>query len=87
MKGQLGNGDNVAVKVLSVDAESMKGEREFISELVALSNIRHENLVRLEGCCIDGASRYLVYEYLEHNSLSHTLLGNSTITPFLCLFL
>ncbi|KAK4478638.1 hypothetical protein RD792_014128 [Penstemon davidsonii] len=69
-------GDNfIAVKVLSVEIESMRGEREFISEIAALSDIKHENLVNLKGCCIDGAQRLLVYDYMENNSLSHTLLG------------
>ncbi|TQD69244.1 hypothetical protein C1H46_045223 [Malus baccata] len=53
----------------------MRGEREFIAELAALSVIRHENLVRLQGCCVDGAARYLVYDYMENNSLTQTLLG------------
>ncbi|KAB2622328.1 serine/threonine-protein kinase [Pyrus ussuriensis x Pyrus communis] len=74
-KGQLRDGNLVAVKVLSVELESMRGEREFIAELAALSVIRHENLVRLQGCCVDGAARYLVYDYMKNNSLTHTLLG------------
>ncbi|KAH7553587.1 hypothetical protein JRO89_XS12G0030500 [Xanthoceras sorbifolium] len=73
-KGRLRDGTIVAVKVLSIELESMKGEREFVSELAALSNMKHENLVTLQGCCIDGASRYLVYDYMENNSLAHTLL-------------
>lgn len=75
MKGWLQDGTVVAVKVLSIELESMRGEREFISELAALSDIKHENLVKLIGCCIDGASRYLVYDYMENNSLAHSLLG------------
>ncbi|CAK7343026.1 unnamed protein product, partial [Dovyalis caffra] len=35
-KGWLENGSVVAVKVLSVEIESMRGEREFVSELAAL---------------------------------------------------
>ncbi|CAA2985199.1 serine threonine- kinase [Olea europaea subsp. europaea] len=53
----------------------MRGEREFISEIAALSDIKHENLVTLRGCCIDGAKRLLVYDYMENNSLLHTFLG------------
>ncbi|KAJ6699149.1 RECEPTOR-LIKE KINASE [Salix purpurea] len=74
-QGSLEDGSVVAVKVLSVEIESMRGEREFISEIAALSDIRHENLVILRGCCVDGANRYLVYDYMENNSLVHTLLG------------
>ncbi|CAA3001404.1 serine threonine- kinase isoform X2 [Olea europaea subsp. europaea] len=74
-KGRLPNGNFVAVKVLSVELESMRGEREFISEIAALSDIKHENLVILRGCCIDGAKRLLVYDFMENNSLFHTFLG------------
>ncbi|KAK2972136.1 hypothetical protein RJ640_007197 [Escallonia rubra] len=74
-KGRLQDGTIVAIKVLSVELESMRGEREFISELAALSDIRHENLVRLRGCCVDGAKRFLVYDYMENNSLAHCFLG------------
>ncbi|WCJ34544.1 Protein kinase superfamily protein [Euphorbia peplus] len=74
-KGRLVDGCFVAVKKLTIDIESMRGEREFISELAALSSISHENLVKLRGCCVDGANRFLVYEYMENNSLTQTLLG------------
>ncbi|CAN0926894.1 Cold-responsive protein kinase 1 [Linum grandiflorum] len=75
-KGRLQDGSMVAVKVLSLQIESMRGERQFVSELAALSNLRHENLVTLQGCCVDGANRYLVYQYMENNSLAQKLLGN-----------
>lgn len=65
----------MAIKVLSVELESMRGEREFITELAALSNIKHENLVMLRGCCVYGAERLLVYDHMENNSLSHAFLG------------
>lgn len=74
-KGQLKDGTMVAVKALSLEPGTMQGEKEFISELAALSNIRHENLVTLHGCCVHGANRYLVYAYMENNCLAHTLLG------------
>ncbi|XP_010325990.1 putative serine/threonine-protein kinase isoform X1 [Solanum lycopersicum] len=74
-KGRLQDGTFMAVKVLSVELESMRGEREFVSEIAALSDIKHENLVNLRGCCVDGAHRLLVYDYMENNSLSLTLLA------------
>ncbi|XP_011094672.1 putative serine/threonine-protein kinase [Sesamum indicum] len=74
-KGRLVGNNFIAVKVLSIELETMRGERDFISEIVALSDIKHENLVTLKGCCIDGAQRLLVYDYMENNSISHTFLG------------
>lgn len=41
-----------------------------------ISKIKHENLVQLYGCCVEGNHRILVYNYLENNSLAQTLLGN-----------
>lgn len=74
------DGSFVAVKVLSVETESMRGEREFVAELAALSNIKHQNLVGFKGCCVEGAKRYLVYDYMENNSLHHTFLGKFILT-------
>ncbi|KAL0914451.1 hypothetical protein M5K25_014799 [Dendrobium thyrsiflorum] len=78
-KGRLKNGEIVAIKVLS--SESRQGVREFLNELTVISNVVHENLVSLIGCCVDGNQRILVYNYLENNSLAKTLLGtdNSNI--------
>ncbi|XP_047252020.1 putative serine/threonine-protein kinase isoform X3 [Capsicum annuum] len=73
-KGKLQDGNFMAVKVLSVELESMRGEREFVSEIAALSYIKHENLVNLKGCCVDEAHRLLVYDYMENKSLALTFL-------------
>ncbi|PIA30497.1 hypothetical protein AQUCO_05500050v1 [Aquilegia coerulea] len=72
-KGKLKNGTLVAVKVLS--AWSRQGVREFITEINVISDIEHENLVQLHGCCVEENHRILVYGYLENNSLARTLLG------------
>lgn len=42
-----------------------------------ISEIQHENLVKLYGCCVEGDHRILVYNFLENNSLDKTLLGDS----------
>ncbi|XP_062185563.1 cold-responsive protein kinase 1-like isoform X1 [Phragmites australis] len=73
-RGVLKDGTTVAVKVLS--ATSRQGVREFLTELTAISDIKHENLVTLIGCCAEGSHRILVYNYLENNSLAQTLLGS-----------
>ncbi|XP_062218273.1 cold-responsive protein kinase 1-like isoform X2 [Phragmites australis] len=73
-KGRLKDGTIVAVKVLS--SESRQGVKEFLNELMAISDISHDNLVKLYGYCVEGDQRILVYNYLENNSLSQTLLGS-----------
>ena len=67
----------MAIKILSVELDSMRGEREFVSEIITLANLKHENLVTLKGCCVDGANRFLVYNYMEKNSLAQILLGKN----------
>nr|XP_043622730.1 cold-responsive protein kinase 1-like isoform X2 [Erigeron canadensis] len=72
------DGSQVAVKALC--AESKQGDREFLTEINTISNVRHQNLVELIGCCIEGTHRILVYEFLENNSLDHALLGKKSHT-------
>ncbi|MCL7023517.1 hypothetical protein MKW94_004696, partial [Papaver nudicaule] len=70
-KGTLFDGRAVAVKQLSV--ASRQGKRQFVAEIATISSVQHRNLVKLYGCCIEGANRLLVYEYLEHRSLDQAL--------------
>ncbi|RZB66208.1 Cold-responsive protein kinase 1 isoform D [Glycine soja] len=72
-QGRLKDGKVAAIKVLS--AESRQGVKEFLTEINVISEIEHENLVKLYGCCVEKNNRILVYNYLENNSLSQTLLG------------
>lgn len=72
-KGRLKSGKMAAIKVLS--SESKQGVREFLTEIKVISDVDHENLVKLYGCCIEDDHRILVYNYLENNSLAQTLLG------------
>jgi serine/threonine protein kinase len=76
-QGTLRDGTAVAVKVLSL--QSRQGAKEFLSELLAISDISHENLVKLHGCCVEGSHKILVYNYLENNSLAQTLLGSFSL--------
>jgi serine/threonine protein kinase len=46
-----------------------------LTEINVISNVRHPNLIRLIGCCVEGINKLLVYEYAENNSLTHALLG------------
>ncbi|KAJ0045524.1 hypothetical protein Pint_04970 [Pistacia integerrima] len=75
MMGRLKDGKIAAIKVLS--AESRQGVREFLTEIQVISEIQHENLVKLYGCCVEGNHRILVYNFLENNSLAQTLLDGA----------
>ncbi|XP_030972525.1 probable LRR receptor-like serine/threonine-protein kinase At1g07650 isoform X2 [Quercus lobata] len=72
-KGILLDGTVIAVKQLS--PKSKQGSREFVNEIGMISGLQHPNLVRLYGCCIEGKHLLLIYEYMENNSVAHTLFG------------
>ncbi|KAB2601362.1 LRR receptor-like serine/threonine-protein kinase [Pyrus ussuriensis x Pyrus communis] len=72
-KGELLDGTFIAVKQLS--SKSKQGNREFVNEIGMISALQHPNLVKLYGCCIEGNQLFLVYEYMENNSLAHILFG------------
>ena len=82
MQGILLDGSIIAVKKLS--SRSKQGNREFVTEIGMISALQHPNLVRLYGCCIEGNQLFLVYEYMENNSLAHALFGKLNI--FICIF-
>ncbi|XP_063943042.1 probable LRR receptor-like serine/threonine-protein kinase RFK1 isoform X2 [Daucus carota subsp. sativus] len=73
-KGLLSDGTVIAVKQLS--SRSRQGDREFVNEIAMISCLQHPNLVKLHGCCIEGDQLFLVYEYLENNSLANALFGS-----------
>ncbi|KAE9616065.1 hypothetical protein Lal_00017129 [Lupinus albus] len=65
-------GQVVAVKQL--DRNGMQGgSKEFLVEVLMLSLLHHENLVKLVGYCADGDQRLLVYEFMHGGSLEHRL--------------
>ncbi|XP_020082371.1 probable LRR receptor-like serine/threonine-protein kinase At1g53430 [Ananas comosus] len=72
-KGILADGTVVAVKQLS--SKSRQGNREFLNEIGIISAVRHPNLVRLFGCCIEEDQLLLIYEFMENNSLGRALFG------------
>ncbi|XP_057980656.1 probable serine/threonine-protein kinase At1g01540 [Malania oleifera] len=73
-KGVLGDGTCVAVKNLLNNRG--QAEREFRGEVEAIGRVRHKNLVRLLGYCVEGAYRMLVYEYLDNGNLEQWLHGD-----------
>ncbi|KAI4338592.1 hypothetical protein MLD38_023630 [Melastoma candidum] len=72
-RGRLVNGAPVAVKKLLNNLG--QAEKEFTVEVEAIGHVRHKNLVRLLGYCIEGTHRLLVYEYVNNGNLEQWLHG------------
>ncbi|KAK4781446.1 hypothetical protein SAY86_015548 [Trapa natans] len=80
-KADLPNGTKAAIKKLSGDCG--QAEREFHSEVEALSRAQHKNLVSLRGYCRRGNERLLIYSYMENGSLDYWLHESEEGSKFL----
>ncbi|CAL5348588.1 unnamed protein product [Camellia sinensis] len=82
-RADLPNGQAVAVKKLHAtlddDSANLKG---FTSEISALTEIRHHNIVKLYGYCSHPRHSFLVYEFLEGGSLGKVLSTDNDIVVF-----
>ncbi|CAN8248152.1 unnamed protein product [Cochlearia groenlandica] len=73
-RGLLYDGTKVAVKNLLNNRG--QAEKEFRVEVEAIGRVRHKNLVRLLGYCVEGAYRMLVYDYVDNGNLEQWIHGD-----------
>ncbi|KAE8735249.1 Detected protein of unknown function [Hibiscus syriacus] len=82
-KAQLSNGQMVAVKRLHQLSEDVVVEQKaFNSEIQALTEIRHLNILKLHGFCSHPRHSFLVYEFLEGGSLEKILKSDEQAREF-----
>ncbi|KAB2069595.1 hypothetical protein ES319_A08G104000v1 [Gossypium barbadense] len=71
-RGVLLDGTTVAVKRLPTNSCQTEG---FVTEAEAIGHVRHKNLVKLLGYCMEQGYRMLVYEYVNNSNLHQWLHG------------
>ncbi|CAK8566607.1 unnamed protein product [Lathyrus sativus] len=71
-----GTGFVIAVKRLN--QESNQGHSEWLTEINYLGQLRHPNLVKLIGYCLEDDYRILVYEFVTKGSLDNHLFRRAS---------
>ncbi|GLT90588.1 hypothetical protein SLE2022_085130 [Rubroshorea leprosula] len=74
----LDNGKAVAVKKLDVSSEP-ESNVEFLTQVSMVSRLKHENVVELQGYCVEGNLRVLAYEFATMGSLHDILHGRKGV--------
>lgn len=75
VQGILPDSEEIVVKRLSNN--STQGVEELKNELALVAKLKHKNLVRLVGVCLDQQERLLVYEFVPNCSLDLILFRSN----------
>lgn len=78
-KAMLPDNTAVAIKRLRVSSHN---DKAFMTEMEALGNLKHRNLVPLLGYCVAAGERLLVYQFMPNGTLwdsLHPITGKSSL--------
>ncbi|XP_031503550.2 MDIS1-interacting receptor like kinase 2-like [Nymphaea colorata] len=75
-KVELPTGQIVAVKKFNQQGSDTLTDFGFRNEIIALTEVRHRNIVKLYGFCKHPHCSFLVYEYVERGSVANILSSN-----------
>ncbi|ESW12834.1 hypothetical protein PHAVU_008G146000 [Phaseolus vulgaris] len=82
-KAILPTGEVVAVKKLhSVSNGEILNQKAFTSEIQALTEIRHRNILKFHGFCSHSQYSFLVFEFLERGDVKKILKDDEQATAF-----
>lgn len=70
-------GTGMVIAVKRLNQEGLQGHREWLTEINYLGQLRHPNLVRLIGYCLEDEHRLLVYEFMPRGSMDNHLFRRS----------
>ncbi|XP_034197223.1 rust resistance kinase Lr10-like, partial [Prunus dulcis] len=81
-KAKLRRGHLVAIKMLG-KSKTNNGQ-DFINEVATIGRIRHVNVVRLIGFCVEGSKRALVYDFMSNGSLEKYIFSQQGDVSLSC---
>lgn len=70
-------GTGMVIAVKRLNQEGPQGHKEWLTEINYLGQLRHPNLVRLIGYCLEEEHRLLVYEFMPRGSMENHLFRRS----------
>ncbi|XP_004504941.3 L-type lectin-domain containing receptor kinase IX.1-like [Cicer arietinum] len=77
-KGYFKDSNSVAA-IKRISSESRQGIKQYTAEVKIISQLRHRNLVKLNGWCHKKNELLLIYEYMPNGSLDYHLFRGGSI--------